>query len=144
MAKYTLEMGADQAKIIVDALDLYSRLGIAHLSAIATHLRLDPRTLGNDFDSEESKRIIAAKNKLYADLNEAAQGIFDVTPGEHFGIYDPTVPAPYRAAYDLQCVIRFCVATEEKMSVSSVWTHEHDLHADPDTPFATCHASEGD
>ena len=100
--KYNLKISERQAKTLIKALDLYSRIHALQIEEIAVLLRWNLSnhdTSGNEIPFENihelEDRIRALKTEL---LN---------TPGSaHHGIRSPKISDDARTAYDIQQVIR--------------------------------------
>jgi len=95
---YLLEIDERQARILNDALDLYSRIGIGQLEEIANNFRWfnDPR-LKDNWDKLDIARSLLDSIKML---------LFKQPPNGSYGIYHPDVPDCYRVAWDIQKVIR--------------------------------------
>lgn len=124
--KYTLTLTSTQARAVIQALDLYSRVGMRQLDAIGTALTFELRRE----DAAESREAVqAARHGL-----DAVKQALGFGPGASLSIRG--APLPARLAYDVQQVLRQRVAHTESPGGSGVW------HDDPlpvtDHPLATC------
>jgi hypothetical protein len=107
----TLKVTKEQLRLIQDALDMYSRIGIGQLWGIKEHPTFEEILRKKcTFDGK-------VEYSLYHDMREKADKYFtlgrdtlliDSTHGQHgsFGIYNQEVHESCRVAYDLVQVIR--------------------------------------
>lgn len=102
MKKYTLTFTEEQAGILVDALDLYSRIGIGQFEEC---VRVFDHTL---------ELPIETRDACKASLDHAKFVIAGLPAGGSHGIHNPKVRDVFRAAYDIQQVIRHRVAWDRK------------------------------
>lgn len=114
-----LELNDKQARIVINALDIYSRIGMLQLDAVA-HLLGD---LGLHQDPWKVKEF----------FDVIKRELFELPPGANHGICSPKVPDVCKIAYDIQCVIRKDIAERENHPTSSVWRGEplHTCKAEP-------------
>lgn len=94
---YQLFITESQAQILVDALDLYSRIGAGQLEEIAHVLRINPGT---------QHEKVAAVEELAKEASNCWMG----RAGGHHGISSEKVHDAFRVAWDLQQVIRHRLA----------------------------------
>ena len=99
-----------QAKVLIEALDLYSRVGMQQLEAVGTAMQWN---FGYDVDIE--KEIAGIKVKLGQPVNGS------------WGIASPKVHDKAKIAYDAECVIRQNIAKRESHPKYSVW-HRNPMH----------------
>jgi len=91
--KYNLTVTEEQARILTDALDLYSRIGIGQFEEV---LQVYDRNLKLDEETRDRIRI---------GLDIAKREAGHPRSGSH-GIHNEKVDDRFRAAYDLQQVVR--------------------------------------
>ena len=99
MKTFTLEITAEQGEILVKALDFYSRIGIGQIGEVDNMLNMDPHV-----------REEASHNAVRNALDFVKRELFGFEPGQSFGIFHGKVPERYKAAWDLQQVIRYVLA----------------------------------
>jgi hypothetical protein len=97
MTKYKLTVSEQQAAIIANALDLFSRIGLGQFEEI---MRVYDRNHVVPLEAREQ-----ARNFLKAAKIEVGH-----TSNGSFGIHSPKVSDDFRAAYDLLQVIRHRLA----------------------------------
>lgn len=117
-----LELTDKQVRVVINALDIYSRIGMLQLDAVA-HLLGDLGLHQDPWKLKESFDFI--KHDLFA-----------LPPGASHGICSPKVPDVCKIAYDIQCVIRKDIAERENHPRSSVW-HGEPLHTCKAEPLVT-------
>ena len=123
--KYTLTLTSAQARTVIHALDLYSRVGMRQFDSIGSVLTFELRR-----DGEESVDAIQAARQAFT----AAKKALGFEPGSSLSIRG--APRLARIAYDIQQVLRQRVANQESPGGHSVW-HDDPLPTD-DHPLATC------
>jgi hypothetical protein len=111
--KYNITVDEHQARILVAALDLYTRIGIGQFTEIVRVYNYEWKTPVPVVD-----RLVDAMN--------AAKQVIGFGPGASYGIHSPDVHDVFRRAYDIQCVIRHRLAFDR--------TPEGGLGVDFDTP----------
>lgn len=94
---FNLTLNEFQAKVMVQALDVFSRIGIGQLEEIESLLR---RHGHNDFNYDAVKDA----------LNLLKQEIMGQPPNGSFGIHHPEVHDVFKVSWDLQQVVRYCLA----------------------------------
>lgn len=94
---YQIFLTEKQAQVLVDALDLYSRIGAGQLEEIAHILRINP---GIQHD-----KVVAVE-----DLAKEAADCWMGRAGGHYGIFSEKIHDVFRIAWDLQQVIRYRLA----------------------------------
>lgn len=99
MTKYNLTITKDQANLLVQALDMFSRVGIGQLDAVANHPEIEARVSRGEADCES----YFDAGKLF---DEAKLKLFGLTPGASFGIHNDSVDDSARVAWDLMQVVR--------------------------------------
>lgn len=129
---YRLEMNSEQARAVIAALDLFSRIGMGQLEEIEHFIAWEgvlkirePHTL----IMRDALRDLC--NQMKAILGHPTNGSWGITNAE--------VPKRCRVAYDLQCVLRQVVGRHEGEQSHSVWLHDP-LHVVKDVPLAKCEA----
>lgn len=118
----TITLTTKQAHVLVNALDIYSRIGLGQTEALAQGL-------------QELHPGIHYWDIVHKHTDPIKQELFGFTGGASYGVGNPKVSDAASIAYDLQCVIRKCVAQVEDHSTSSVW-HSEPLHYGSE-PLAT-------
>jgi hypothetical protein len=103
-----LEISDKQAHVIIEALDVYSRIGMGQLEAVP-HL-ISSHALGVDAWSIIDRFTDPMKREL-----------FGHPPGGSYSIVSGNVPVPFQIAYEMQCVIRKDIASREDYQKLSVW-----------------------
>lgn len=111
--KYNIVVDEQQARILVAALDLYSRIGIGQLTEVVRVYNY------------EWKTPIPTVDRLVEVMNEAKH-VIGFGPGGSYGIHSPNVHDVFRRAFDIQCVIRHRLAFDR--------TPEGGFGVDFDTP----------
>ena len=114
MNRYTLTCSAEQAALLVRALDLYSRIGIGQFEEIL-----------NVYDAQHTMEVSLRQDARLA-INEA-KALAGHPDSGSYGIHSPEVRDEFRAAFDLQRVIRHRLAFDRKP--------EGDIMVDFDTPY---------
>ncbi|MAE81284.1 MAG: hypothetical protein CMB80_01020 [Flammeovirgaceae bacterium] len=123
---YNLKLSPEHARIVVAALDLYSRIGMGQFEEIPAIFRLDRRI---DRDQLDTVRQL---------VDAIKETLFQLPPNASFSICSEKDVLPdYRTAYDIECVLRQQVATIEKHHKMSVW-HGDPLHTNKDIPLVKC------
>lgn len=120
---YQLNLNSNQAKVVIAGLDVLSRIGMGQLEAVAEHVP-EPR---QDFTGQSLQLMREELNKAKAWLGQP--------PGGSYGIGHEKTTNEAKVAWDIQCVLRKVVATEEKHGLHSVW-HYDPLHYGSE-PLAT-------
>ena len=108
----TITLTKEQLRLIQDALDMYSRIGIGQMWAIKDHPTFE-NVLRKEFKDEDGKvdysryhevrdnadlMLVLPRNMLLSDLT--------LRKNASWGIYNPDVDESCRVAYDLVQVIR--------------------------------------
>lgn len=99
MRRYTLEITEHQAQTLVDALDLYSRIGLGQFLEVA-----DVYVHAHDVSQEEREELEIRLTQAKAAVGHPRNG--------SFGIHSREVPDAFRVAWDLQKVIRHRLAVD--------------------------------
>lgn len=96
--QYQLTIDENQARILIQALDLYSRLGIGQYEEAVSFLKWqsDPRLEGKHEECDKAMKH----------LNEIKMLLFNMPSNASYGIYSEKVPDCFRAAWDILKVIR--------------------------------------
>lgn len=96
MSKYNLTINEQQAKVIADALELYSRVGMGQLEAVADH-------------PDIQKRVYKSSTLTFPDARDlfkpAKQTIFGYSENGSYGITNFEINDCNRVAYDMVKVI---------------------------------------
>jgi hypothetical protein len=98
---YTLTMSEAQARLVIRALDIFTRIGIGQFEEV---LAVYDRALNLDYQKRERLRI--SLNSAKAEAGHPANG--------SYGIHNPEVNDDFRAAFDIQQVIRNRLAFDQK------------------------------
>lgn len=96
--KVQLEMSEDQAYVIQDALDFYSRIMMGQFDNIASLFSI--RLAKNVNREEETKLIEALKNLYYPELHRSA----------YYGIFHSDTPEDAKISWDLIQVLRYDIS----------------------------------
>lgn len=123
--RYVLTLDPKQARIVIAALDLYSRIGMRQLEEIGSVLS----TALNR--TEEDHVVMRGAGAMF----RAAKEILGFGHGESLGIFH--APHAARVAWDIQQVLRKAVADREEHDRMSVW-RDAPLPAAHDVPLASC------
>jgi len=99
--KYTLTLNEEQARILIRALDLYSRIGIGQFEEVA---QVYDRGLKLDLTTRD--RIRAGLNIAKVEAGHPVNG--------SYGIHNEKVDDEFRVAYDLQKVVRHRLAWDHQ------------------------------
>jgi hypothetical protein len=97
--KYVLHLTEKQAQVIVNALDLYSRIGMGQLKEVAHILRLNPNSSDNTSD---------ILNDIYNELIDLSK--LWIGGSGYYGIFSDKISDVFRTAWDIQQVIRHRLA----------------------------------
>ena len=102
MKKYNLSITAKQAKVIEDALDLYSRIGEGQYDEILSRdfAMVDPKT--GDRKQDDSDMI----NRCRRQLEHVSQIRLGLSPNSFFAIHAHEISDNFRISFDLKQVIR--------------------------------------
>jgi len=122
-----LELSETQARVLINALDVYSRINMGQLWALADAIGRAKTRGGEELPDHW---IIRDRH-----TDPMTRILFDYPPNASHGICSPLVPDAAKIAYDIQCVIRKDIAEREKHSQSSVW-HGEPLHTCKSEPLA--------
>lgn len=101
-----LEMNANQASIIIKALDLYSRLGIGQIDEIKTTMDVTFRRRDPLNNAEVDSHLTALKELYFPELRGKS----------YYGIFCGKAPEKSKIAWDLIQVIRYAMAWERSPS----------------------------
>jgi hypothetical protein len=123
MYKLEVELDGIQARVVINALDLFARIHMGQIDAIANVLS------EGDYTPEQIDNVRSLCKEIKTELGHHANG--------SYGIYNSKVPVDGRAAWDIQCVIRKAIAEVENHSPHSVW-HHGSLHAAKEVPLIKC------
>lgn len=101
---YTLHLTEKQARVIVNALDLYSRIGMGQLKEVAYVLRQNPLPKA---DPELDARIT-----LLSDIRDRLDTLsrYWMNGSGYYGITSKSISDVFRTAWDIQQVIRHRLA----------------------------------
>lgn len=122
--KYQLTLNSEQVNVLIQALDVFSRIGMGQLEIVAESLR-------------DQYQYSIPRNKLQTIeyCLDAAKQALGHDKNSSFGILSPDTPKCSKIAYDIQCVVRQAVAKTENHGNHSVW-HGNPLHTVKDVPLA--------
>ena len=100
--KYNLSITAKQAKVIEDALDLYSRIGEGQYGEILSYdfAPVDPETNKRKLDDAD---VI---NQCRHQLEHVSQMRLGLSPNSFFAIHAHEISDDFRISFDLKQVIR--------------------------------------
>jgi hypothetical protein len=102
---YHLAMTDRQAQVLVNALDLYSRIGMGQLTEVAHILRMN--VIGNPGGTVEALDAVER-------LTREAASCWMGGSGGYYGITSEKISDVFRVAWDLQQVIRYRLAWDRK------------------------------
>ena len=122
-----VELSDQQARVLIAALDCYSRLQMGQLWAVADAIEGCKDRAGLPLPDAWTIR------EQWTDKMQTA--LFGCSPTASHGICSPHVPESAKVAYDLHCVIRRDIAIRENHPRSSVW-HGPPLHTAKNVPLA--------
>lgn len=115
MRRYQLDLTKEQAITVMQALDLYSRIGMGQIREVVYHCA--------NSEHDPLKRA-AARRQAEPLLDDAARVLTDLPAGSYFAISAPQIDNSNRRAYDIQQVIRHRLAWDE--SPGGGWHREFD------------------
>jgi hypothetical protein len=115
--KFTITVDDKQLRVINDALDMYSRMGMGQLDvSVEEFLRMHFYKLYYEqpaADASEALEVELTRGKLVeAYINDVKALVFGHPPNGSWGIYNDKVPQPCREAYDLKQVFRKALAEQ--------------------------------
>lgn len=123
-----LHLTDKQIKVIISALDNYSRIGIGQLEDIANIIQeLHPKLTQHDFISYDIK-------KSY--LDPLKEKLWGFKYGASYGITNEKVHNNAKIAYDIQKTLQLYIAAKENHMKGSVWFDGNLLHLGSE-PLAT-------
>lgn len=122
--QYTLTMDAEQARILVLALDLYSRIGIGQFEEIT---RVYETNGDLSIEKEEDLKVYLLKAKAVA--GHPVNG--------SYGIHNPHVSDKFRVAWDIQQVVRHRLAYDARPEGNPMSVHFDTPHQCGTVPLAT-------
>jgi hypothetical protein len=102
---YQLWLTEKQAQVLVNALDLYSRIGMGQFSEIAHVLRMN--VLGNPSWQVDALAKVE-------EITREASSYWMGGSGDYYGITSEKINDIFRVAWDLQQVIRYRLAWDRK------------------------------
>lgn len=132
MTKYNLKLTTQQAHVVIQALDLFSRLGMGQFEIVSEVLRDIGVMRYSDADFNEKRDSTDA-------LLDELKAVFGHPPNGSLGIMAAVEPS--RIAYDIECVLRKEIAKQEQHGSHSVWHHKP-LHTAKTVPLAEVTAEE--
>lgn len=103
--KYTLHLNEEQARVLIKALDFYSRIGIGQFREIVSNFVFDWCSI---FKHKEG--YYKAMKLAEAHIDLAKKLLTKMPHNASLGISSPETPETAKVAYDLQQVIRHKVA----------------------------------
>ena len=98
---YQLSLTEKQAQVLVDALDLYSRIGMGQLTEVAHILRMN--VIGNPSGTVDALDAVER-------LTREAASLWMGGSGGYYGITSEKISDVFRVSWDLQQVIRYRLA----------------------------------
>lgn len=96
---------ASTAQVVIDALDLYSRLGLGQLGELASLARFGLLT-----DAKGEKPSFTAIEEAEQHLDYAKRALFGYAPNASHGIHSPKVAERFRTAWGVQKALRHRLA----------------------------------
>jgi hypothetical protein len=105
--EFVLTLSRKQAKVLVSALDLFSRIGLGQLEEVeqvAQRHGLYTAKPGKETPSSSEHALIRRW------LAELKMLIYGFEPNASFGIFNPRLPAAFKISHDLEQVIRHKLA----------------------------------
>jgi hypothetical protein len=124
---YRIECNDEQVRVIIAALDAYSRLHMGQLEKVADILS------DGYFTTEQLEDARAVCKDLKTKCG--------FLPNSSYGIYNEKVPLQGKIAWDICCVVRQTVAKAENHRPYSAWFQDP-AHIVKDIPLAVCHHEE--
>jgi len=132
--KYTVTLTEEQLRIVNDALDLYSRLGMGQLEIVEEFLRTRFYKRYYDINDGPAGSPVTRGQIVRDQVDTVKALVFDHPPNGSWGIADERVPADCREAYDIYQVTRKAVAETrlareddpERRSFMRLSVHLHD------------------
>lgn len=121
---YQITLSPKQANVLVEALDVYSRIGMGQLEIVEESIR---KQYGFKYPLNIMDIIRNCLNTAKIALGHPVNG--------SYGIAGPDTPKSSQIAYDLQCVLRKQIADQENHGSHSVWHHDP-LHTAHDVELA--------
>lgn len=113
--KFTIELNEEQMRVMEDALNIYSRLGLGQLCIVAEFLDTA------FYDKCKEKGINHwDMRQLWTDV--WAKTIFGFSPGASYGIGHPEVPERCTVAYEMQKCIQNELSKDQ--TEYSVWKNK--------------------
>jgi hypothetical protein len=109
---YLLKLTPAQVRVLADACDLYSRIGVGQFEEIDSMARV-----GMLRRRDDASGAVASANRLdlaRKALNAAKQWLLGMAPSESYGIHSPSVHDSFRVAWDLQQVLRHRLAWDDR------------------------------
>lgn len=122
--RYTLTMSAEQASVIIRALDLYSRIGIGQFEEVA---RVYETSRDLSFMQEEDLKTCLINAKVAAGHPKNGS----------FGIHNIVVSDKFRVAWDLQQVVRHRMAYDTRPEGNPMNVHFDTPYQCSKEPLAT-------
>ena len=110
MSKYNLTITEEQARTLISALDLYSRIGMGQFEEVEMIYRYDSRKSVN-YDGEETVEYDGDK---FRELLKECKKLLGHHSNGSYGIYSHQVPDSFRVAWDLKKVIRHRLAWDRR------------------------------
>lgn len=120
-AKYQLTLTMKQLKVVEEALDLYTRVGMGQTEIVK-------ETLFNLFYSDFKKITHEQWDKIKQLCDEIKNVLFDFASGQSYGIANKEVNDKAKIAYDLDKTIQKQIAADDNHRQISVWHHGNILH----------------
>lgn len=115
---YQLNLNPKQARVVIEALDVLTRIGMGQLEIVAEHVPEDDRYAPDTPVAIRCRQL----DQVKAALQQAKHAIGQPVGGS-YGIGNPKTTQESKIAYDIECVLRRAVAIEEHHGSHSVWHH---------------------
>lgn len=137
MKNYELKLNPRQAKVVVAALDVLTRIGMGQLEIVAEHVH-EPMIPDEAMNAQRRRQLAS---KAIRQRMIEAKVLLGHHPKGSYGIGHSNTTEESKIAYDLECVLRRAIAKAENHDANSVWHHDP-MHYGPE-PLATVEVSDG-
>lgn len=105
--RYTLNLSHRQVRVLILALDMYTRISIAQLDRILDHPSAEI--------SRETRELVRGL------FDEVKHLMYGLAPNEHKSICDPKLPEDVHIGYEIEKVLQKIIAEVEDHHRWSVW-----------------------
>ena len=103
MAKYKLVISEKQAKVIIQALDLFSMVGTAQFEELLNHPQWRKKVLTDPTDNNVCKTLLSEAKRVLTGFSQNAS----------YSVLDGKVSEENRIAYDILQVVRYKLAWDK-------------------------------